>query len=336
MLSVSFITIQIIQFHMQGQPVVVDGETLRRNTPYDELISRIEDAFVAYHEGNVEMPEKSYVDVEKYNGDFRSMPAYVDAEDWESSGLKWVNVHPENTEVPTVMGTFINTDPRTGEPQAIIDGTEMTKRRTATVAAIATKHMTSEDVRTLGILGAGEQSYEQLRAIRQVRDIRQVLVCDKSDEAVEQFRQEFDHSYKVSRVAPSELSQADVVCTLTPSTNPIIDSLDGVSHVNAMGADAPNKQELHPNILKNSRIFLDDWDQCVHSGEVSKPIEMDQISEEHINGTLGKVVSGDHQEDLRFSRTVFDSTGLAIQDIATSSLVMDNVETENLEEADLF
>lgn len=321
---------------MQEQPVVVNGETVRSSTPYNELIDRIEEAFVAYHNGTVEMPEKSYVEVHQYDGDFRSMPAYVNAESWESSGIKWVNVHPENTELPTVMGTFVSTSPETGAPQALIDGTEMTKRRTATVAAIATDHMSPEDARTFGVLGAGEQSYEQVRAIEEVRNIEEILVCDKDDEAVEKFRDRFGSSYDISRVVPSELSQADVVSTLTPSTSPVINSLDGVSHINAMGADAPNKQELHSQILEDSRIFLDDWDQCVHSGEVSRPTSDGDISEDDIEGTLGEVISGEYGVNLHSNRTVFDSTGLAIQDVATSSLIMDNVDIEDLETADLF
>lgn len=319
---------------MQNQPSIINGSVVRKETPYKSLIPTIEDAFRAYSDGNADMPEKSYVDVSKYDGDFRSMPSYVDAEDWEASGVKWVNVHPNNTELPTVMGTFVYTDPSTGEPVALMDGTEMTKRRTAAVSALAADYLAPESSSTLGILGAGSQSYEQIRAISTIRDIQEILVSDLDQSAVRNFKETFHSEFSIDNVPPSGLSRADIVCTLTPSTSPVIESLDGVSHINAMGADAPEKQELHHTILQDSNVILDDWDQCIHSGEVSKPYSSGKISRSDISATLGEVVSREPTDTT--NRTLFDSTGLAIQDVATAQLVVSNIDLSEHDKANLF
>lgn len=306
---------------------ILDEETIRMNSQYKDLIPMLEDAFTAYYNGNVDMPDKSYVNIEEHNGDFRSMPAYINSENWEASGVKWVNVHPDNTELPTVMGTVTYTDPMTGEPLAVINGTELTKRRTAAVSALATKHLAAEDSTTLGILGAGVQAYEQVRAIQEVRDINVLYVSDIDSEAVESFKQEFSDSFTVLEKTPSELTSADILCTTTPTTDPIIDEVLNESiHINAMGADASGKQELNSEITTADDLYLivDSYTQAIHSGEINVPMSAGILTRDKINGTLSDVIV-DSSVSVQDTKTLFDSTGLAIQDIAAAHLIYKNV-----------
>lgn len=301
------------------------GESeIKNRTPYEKLINIIEEAFVAYDNGNVEMPDKSYVMVDDHNGDFRSMPAYINTPNWEASGVKWVNVHPDNTELDTVMGTLIYTDPKTGEPLATMDGTEITKRRTATVAAIATDYLAVNNVENLGILGAGVQSYEQVRAIEEVRDFNRILVSDVRDEAISRFKETFDN-YNVVSVDPKGVTDVDVLCTTTPVEDPVISSIENENiHINAMGADAPDKQEIETDLTTSDdmNIFVDSYSQAMHSGEISVPVSQGQIQEDDIYGNLGEVVNKSIElNDIKQDKTLFDSTGLAIQDISTAYLV---------------
>lgn len=314
----------VIQLYMK---TILDEETVKMNSQYNELIPILEDAFMAYYNGTVDMPDKSYVTIEEHNGDFRSMPAYINSETWEASGVKWVNVHPDNTELPTVMGTVIYTDPETGEPLAVINGTELTKRRTAAVSALATKHLASEDSSTLGILGAGVQAYEQVKAIQTVRDIDVLYVSDIDSEAVEAFKNRFSDSFKVIEKTPSELTSADILCTTTPTTNPIIDEVVNDSiHINAMGADASGKQEFNSEILTDESLYLvvDSYTQAIHSGEINVPMSSGELTKDDINGTLSDVVV-ERPSSVQNTNTLFDSTGLAIQDIAAAHLVYTNV-----------
>ncbi len=104
------------------------------------------------------MPAKSYIDLPQYNGDFRSMPAYVNAETWDAAAVKWVNVHldnPRDHDLPTVLGTLIYSDPETAFPLAVMDGTVLTRLRTGAAAAVATDHLAVADADSLGLVGAG-------------------------------------------------------------------------------------------------------------------------------------------------------------------------------------
>jgi len=155
------------------ETLLLNREAVGENARMEEVIVAVEEAFAAYHRGDVQMPAKSYIDLPKYDGDFRSMPAYMDAGDWDAAGVKWVNVHPDNPEkhgLPTVMGTMIYSDPETAYPLAVMDGTTLTMKRTGAAAAVATDHLAVADASTVGIVGAGTQAYTQLEAVAQVRD----------------------------------------------------------------------------------------------------------------------------------------------------------------------
>lgn len=311
---------------MDDETNIVKAETIENKIEYETLISTIEEAFRAYHIGDVTMPPKSYVDVDKHNGDFRSMPAYIHSTELEASGIKWVNVHPNNTDLPTVMAVVIYNDPQTGFPLAVMDGTEITKLRTGAVAGVATDQFAPEYINTVGIVGAGVQSYEQIRAIEAVRDFDRILVSDPDKSALDKFRSTFENDYRVNSHDPQYVaSNCDVLSTTTPVEEPIISSVNDNIHINAMGADAHQKQEFVDSVLTsdNMSIFVDDMDQAVHSGEVSQSYESGMLEDDDI-GTLGQAICED--DEYSSVSTMFDSTGLAIQDIATAHLVYENLD----------
>lgn len=311
---------------MEELPFIGDSKVVA-HTPYGELLPTLEEAFVAYGNDSVSMPDKTYVDVDKYNGDFRSMPAYVDADKWEASGVKWVNVHPDNEKLDTVMGTVVYTDPETGRPLATIAGTELTRRRTAAVAAIATDYLAPSPVYELGVLGAGKQSYQQVRAIEHIRDFNEIFVSDIDADAVKAFKDEFD-DYKVTWCSPDELTDVDILCTTTPSEHPVIDEFQNSNiHINAMGADAPQKQEFDSSVLIDDElaVIVDSYSQAMHSGEISQSIESGELTRDDIHASLSDVIMGvTNNRELASTPTLFDSTGLAIQDIAAAQLVFTN------------
>lgn len=307
--------------------VIVSAEAVSKLTPFDELIDIIEEAFVAYTNQCVEMPPKTYVPVAEHNGDFRSMPTYINASDWEAAGMKWVNVHPDNVDLPTVMGVVVYSDPETGYPLALLNGTELTARRTAAAAGLATKYLAPDDATTLGVIGAGAQAYTQVEAISTVRNIESITVSELDDVRRQEFVETYQNEYQITTGSPDEAASEDIVSTLTPVTEPIVNSLGENTHLNSMGADAPHKQELNPQILTNDQtsVFVDDWEQALHSGEVSQAYESGALSRDEISGTLGDVVVGNNlPETLTDTATVFDSTGLAVQDIAAAHLVYEN------------
>lgn len=294
------------------------------------VIDAVELAFAAYERGDALMPAKTYVGLHRYNGDFRAMPAYVDAGSWDAAGVKWVNVHPDNPDdhgLPTVMGIMLYSDPETAVPLAVMDGTELTRQRTAAAAAVATDHLAIEDARQLGIVGAGAQSYTQVEAISTVRPIEEVIVSDLDEDAVARFVTHFSDRFDVRSGSIEEAASCDVLSTLTPVREPIVSAaaVGERTHVNAIGADAAGKQELADDLLLVAKLVIDDYEQCTHSGEINVPWAAGTLADEDIHATLGTIVLGERSgrtpED---GVTVFDSTGLAIQDVAAAHVVYES------------
>jgi alanine dehydrogenase len=219
---------------------------------------------------------------------------------------------------------MIYSDPRNAFPLALLDGTTITRKRTGAAAAVATDHLAVSDAASLGIVGAGVQSYTQLEAIGVVRDIEQVIVADRREEAIEQFVDRFGDDFDVRGGSIAEAAACDILSTVTPVESPIVsaDDLGEHTHVNAMGADAPGKHELDPEILSSSKLVIDDYEQCTHSGEINVPWSEGLLSDDDLDGELGEIVAGKRPgRTADDGVTVFDSTGLAIQDVAAAHVV---------------
>ena len=318
------------------QTLLLDSDDVRANAPLSAVIDAVEAAFGADQRGTAQMPAKSYIDLPKYNGDFRSMPAYlsvdadapeVDAgEDWDAAGVKWVNVHTDNADrgLPTVLGTMIYSDPETAFPLAIMDGRELTMLRTGAAAAVATDHLAVADATSLGIVGAGVQSYTQLEAIATVRPIEEVVVADQDAERVADFVDQFADRFDARGGEIAEAAACDVLSTVTPVDSPIVDRavVGEQTHINAIGADAAGKHELSDQILLDAKLVIDDHEQTTHSGEINVPYSAGTLVDNDIYGALGEIVIGEkagRTDDDGI--TVFDSTGLAIQDVAAAHVV---------------
>ncbi|GAA0211559.1 ornithine cyclodeaminase family protein [Halobaculum roseum] len=312
--------------------LLLNSDDVHENAAMDELVPAIEDAFAAYQRGDAQMPPKSYIDLPTYNGDFRSMPAYLDAGEWDAAGVKWVNVHTDNEEqydLPTVMGTMIYSDPKNAFPLAILDGTELTMKRTGAAAAVATDHLAVADASSLGIVGAGAQSYTQLEAISAVRDIEEVVISDLSEERVARFIDAFEDRFDVRAGSVEEAAACDVLSTVTPVEDPIVsrEAVGDHTHINAMGADAEGKHELADEVLLDAKLVIDDYEQTTHSGEINVPYAAGVLGDDDIYGQIGEIVVG--EKDGRVASdgiTVFDSTGLAIQDVAAAHVVYEHAD----------
>jgi alanine dehydrogenase len=312
--------------------LLLDTDAVEENARMADLVPAVEEAFGAYERGDAQMPAKSYIDLPRYDGDFRSMPAYMDAGDWDAAGVKWVNSHTHNRDrfgMPTVMGTMVYSDPRNAFPLAIMDGRALTQQRTGAAAAVATDHLAVPDARSLGIVGAGAQAYTQLEGVAAVRDIAEVVVADVDADRVTAFVEGVGDRFDARGGTVAEAAACDVLSTVTPVEEPIVpaDAVGPRTHVNAMGADAAGKHELADDLLLGARIVIDDWEQCLHSGEVNVPYAAGVLTEDDIDCELGEIVVGDRpgrrSED---GVTVFDSTGLAIQDVAAAHVVYEHAD----------
>ncbi len=307
------------------ETLLLDPAAVTESASMERIIDAVEGAFAADARGDTQMPAKSYIDLSQHDGDFRSMPAYIDAGDWEAAGVKWVNSHPGNPDrhdLPTVMGTMIYSDPATALPLALLDGTSLTRLRTGAAAAVATRYLAREGATSLGLVGAGIQSYSQLEAVAEVRPIERVVVADRDPDAIAALRERYGDTYDVSEGSIDEAAACDVVSTTTPVREPIVTSVGEHTHVNAMGADAAGKHEVADDVLASATLVIDDYDQCTHSGEINVPWSQGALDDDDIHAELAEVVSGQAAgRENGDGVTVFDSTGLAIQDVAAAHVV---------------
>lgn len=293
----------------------------------EEVVENVESAFRYHGLGQVEMPSKIYLYFKEHNGDLRAMPTYIP--DLEESGVKIVNVHPDNQSkgLPTVMGTYVLNDPTTGSPLAVMNATYLTDMRTGAAGGIAAKYLARKDSKVMGLIGTGRQAVTQLLATSEVIELERVLVSSRNQQHCEEFKKamekKVDAEIEICKT-PEETCKADIVATTTPVRDPIIRSewIEGGTHINAIGADAPLKQELDVGILKRAKVVVDSWEQASHSGEINVPVSKGEFSENDVYGELGEIVAGERpgREDDK-EVTVFDSTGLAVQDVVTATLV---------------
>jgi alanine dehydrogenase len=290
-----------------------------------EALAAVEQAFRLHGLKQVQMPAKVYLDLPL--GDLRAMPAYAPVLGYAS--IKNINMHPGNRLVPSIIGTLTLFDAETGYPLAIMDATAITRLRTGAASGIATRLLAREDARVLSLIGAGNQALTQLEAILTVRPlIEHVLVYDLDGERAAGFARhaadQFNVVAQVARSIEEAVRAADILSTITPARASIVAAqwVKAGTHINAIGADAAGKQELESALIGAARIVVDDMEQATHSGEINVPFAQGLLRHTGIYAELGEIVA-----ELKPGRsnateiTVFDSTGLALQDLACAAHV---------------
>ncbi|KPK17138.1 MAG: alanine dehydrogenase [Myxococcales bacterium SG8_38] len=297
-------------------------------------VRAVDGAFAAFGRGEATMPPKVYLPIEDHEGDFRAMPSRLG----DSAGIKWVNVHAQNRKrygLPTVMAVYVLNDVSNAFPLAVMDGTSLTALRTGAAGAVASKHLVSKPPSTIAFIGCGVQARTLHGAHAVVFQGFETLAYDRNRENAQRFVEEVGGRV----VSLEEASAADIVCTATPSRTPFVRAewVRPGAHINAMGADAPGKQELESQILKKASVYIDDIHQATGSGEINVPLAKGEFSESDIAGTLGEVAAGLLPRPTAGTTTVFDSTGLAIQDVALARAIYDLAKAQSLgQEIDLI
>jgi alanine dehydrogenase len=304
--------------------LLLDRKAVNSLINMPDVLNAVEEAFTMWGEGKGNMPAKAYLLVD--HGDFRAMPAALPG----CAGMKWVNAHPHNQShnLPSVMAIMILNDPETGYPLAIMDATEITAYRTGAAAAIASKFLARKDSRTLGIVGAGRQAYTQILAHAELFNLNSISVFDISETAVNSLISSLPE-FMIRSVSIQEAVHSDIVCTLTPSRVPIVKKewIIRGTHINAIGADAAGKEELDPLILKDATVVVDDIRQASGGGEINVPIQKGLYCADDVYGTLAELVLGKktgRTDDKAI--TVFDSTGVAIEDVAVAKLLFEKAQ----------
>src|SRR3954467_256375 len=290
-------------------PVFDHAAVLRSVTPL-EAIERVRDGFVRHASREWEMPPKVYL-LAPPHGDFRAMPA-------RGSGiaiLKWVASFPVNPAkgLPAVMGVICVSSDEDGRPLALIDARAVTALRTGAVAAIAAQELAREDAASVGIVGCGVFGGRAARCLA-AAEYGPGVCYDPDPDRAGALAGELGWEAG----SREDALECDVVTCVTPGHDRVIGPSDlrpGL-HLNMLGADGPGKAEAELEVVARCRAFCDEWEQASHGGELTGAIEAGLLAQSDVT-ELGEVLTGmspgrGSDEEV----TLFDSTGLAIQDLA--------------------
>lgn len=295
-------------------------------------------AFNIYDTKNYLMPAKSLLSMEDHNGEYQGMLSYIPS--IPIAGMKAANFHPNNplNKMITVMAVIILINPYNGFPMAIMDGTLITNMRTGAAGGVATKYLANDVVETIGFVGAGTQAKAQLDALMIVRPmIEKLKIYDIYPQKSQLFKEYCNSKYSVEVDIADDVYDAvydcNIVSTTTSSRTPLFgeSSISPGTHINAMGADTEGKQEISPHVLKKAILVVDDWNQSCTIGELNVPYNMGELTRNDVDAVLSEILTGKrlgrrYKDDI----TVFDSSGLALQDVMTAwnvyQLLMENDE----------
>jgi thiomorpholine-carboxylate dehydrogenase len=288
----------------------LDEHQVRAHLEWDALIAAMESALIDFSAGRVQQPVRRFLTVERHEGFFGVMPAVSD----KVMGIKLVTFYPNNAArgLPTHLAMIQLFAPDTGEALALLDGRLITEMRTAAVSAAATKVLAAQGAKILAILGSGVQARAHVEALRRVRAFEEIRVWGRTRAHAERFAEEVGASVMAAEDA---VRGADVVVTATAATEPILEGawLKPGAHVNAIGWRGHTSRELDDAAMANVVVVESReaaHDQC---GDVI-------LSGAAIYAELGEILAGDRAACAE-QTTVFDSVGIAIEDIAAAQLV---------------
>jgi alanine dehydrogenase len=291
-----------------------------------EAIERVRDAFLRHRDGSWTMPAKVYLDSPPH-GDFRAMPA----RGGELAMLKWISSFPGNPAangLPAVMGIVCVSDARTSQPLALLDAGAVTALRTGAVAAVAADALARDGARTAGIIGCGLHGAWAGRCLA-AAGYRDGVCHDPRTEAAEALAAELGW-----RAGTREEALAcDAVTCVTPGAEPVVDVKDlrpGL-HLSMLGADGPGKAEATVGAVRSCALFCDEWEQASHGGELTGAVEAGLVTRDDVT-ELGAVLAGDAPgRPGPQAVTLFDSTGLAIQDLAIAAAALEALRDGRIE-----
>jgi alanine dehydrogenase len=293
----------------------------------ERAVEAVRDAFLAYHRGEWTMPPKVYVPAYPA-GDFRAMPALGAGH----ALLKWVTSYPGNPArgLPTVTGVVLLSDASDGRLVAVLDAGAVTALRTGAAAVLAAE--TLGRAGTAAVIGAGVNGKAAARTF--LARGQNVALWDLDTARAEAAAEELGARVAASR---EEALTAARLVTMTPGHELLLaeGTLRPGQHVSLMGADGPGKAEIAVAELSRARVFCDDWEQASHNGELAHGLEAGALSREDVT-ELGAVLAGEADGRRTDDEiTAFDSTGLAIQDLAIALAAMERVGERELTELDL-
>jgi alanine dehydrogenase len=316
-----------------GEILLLTAREVQNLLTLEECTGAVEHAFRVHGEGRAVQP--AVLSMHTKDGGFHVKAGLLKL-DRSYFAAKVNGNFPENGSrfgLPTIQGVIVLCNAGDGTPLAVMDSRDITSLRTAAATAVAAKFLARADSRAITICGCGNQGRIQLKALSRVFRLERVFAYDTNDEQASRFSQDLTPDLKISIKPVSDLAaavrQSDMCVTCTTARQPLLGSDDVApgTFIAAVGADNPQKQELHPNLMARSKIVCDILDQCAVMGDLHHALDAGVMTRANVHAELGEVVAGtkpgrESSEEI----TIFDSTGMALQDVAAAAVLYEKAQ----------
>lgn len=315
--------------------LILNKEAVANSLAHAECVDILSDTMKSVSKRDVIMPLRQFIAIPETQGKFTMMPGYLG--DPRCFGVKLVSKYPPMDDGGSShIGAVMVFDAETGVPQAMMDGGELTAIRTSSASALATQALSRKDSEVMTLMGCGDEARHHIQAIMAVRPIREIVVWGRSPQRAEAFVERCRDqgivsesvAMRVEAEAEQAVKSADIVCTVTASTQPILEGqwLQPGTHVNLVGAAVRTSFEADNDVVTRSRFYIDYKESAMaQAGELLNAIEAGLIDESHIVGEIGDLLIGNipgREKDSDI--TVYKSLGVSAQDLAAGLRAMKN------------
>jgi ornithine cyclodeaminase/alanine dehydrogenase len=313
--------------------LLLKKEEVRRLISMKEVIGAVEEAYKAFNSDQVVQPDYIGIDLHPPRGDIDFKLGYYKGNEiisMKASSGGFPN-NPTTYGVPSGMGTILLFDARTCALICVMDGSLITGFRTGASGAVSVKALARKNSKKITSIGTGNQARMQIRAITEIMKIEEIHAWDHTPDSLAKYKEDIEHEFGIPVVMANSkkeaVEQADILITTTRGKGALVEA-DWVkpgTHIVAIGTDAKGKQELDPEIFRNAKVVVDSIMQCSEKGETQHPLNKNIIAKDGIHGEIGEVLLGkkpgrESDEEV----TIFDSTGMAIQDNTTATKIYRN------------
>jgi len=311
---------------------------VRQSLSMKDVISAVEQGYIAFSAGKVQQPDIVSMEAKKYNGETDIKSCFNGLNDTMS--IKIASGFYDNGKVndlPSMIGTVLLLDGKTGVPLCIMDGSLITGIRTGAAGAISCRLLARKDSCRVAVFGTGGQARMQIYALCELMAIKEVRVYARGRGGLDAYKSDVEAHTKVKVVicstAEEAMEGADIAISTTPSKEYYVDSsaVKPGTHIVAVGADMAGKCEWDPKLFKGAKVVCDSIDQCVSRGETRNAIQAGIITRDDIYAEIGQLLSGSkplrkNDEEI----TIFDTTGMGIQDNVTAVKVYEYAKAHGL------
>lgn len=313
--------------------LLLNKEQVRQLISLPEVIEAVENAFMSFSDNKTIQPPYVGIHLPAPRGEIDFKTGYCAPDDMISLKASSGGFTQNQSELglPPNMGTIVLFDGKSGALLCVMDGSLLTGLRTGASGAVSVKHLARKDARTVTCIGTGIQARMQIRSIAQVMTIKEIYAWSRRAEQLAQFKTDIEQELGITVVLADSkqaaVEHADILVTTTRGTGDLVaaDWVRPGTHIVAIGTDQQGKQELDPAVFRGAKVVTDSTVQCLEKGETFHPTSLNIIAESDIHAEIGDILLGRKSGRENDSEiTIFDSTGMAIQDNTAATRIYRN------------